>query len=562
MRSFSAGTDNAGDRSAGSTSRRQFLHLMAAAGVAAGGGMVLSACSKGGSGGGGDVVLKLADAPYSVMPSRVDRKSSVSARAYGDTLQVWLDKNPNVRLKHVNIDIWTQDVMVTAVTGGTAPAIYSSNALGGWDQTAILAAFRQGLGADVTSLLQKSQIIDKLADYCRPVWESMWKVDGKYYGVPSGYGVSDGMFYRRDLIEEAGLEAPSPDWTWWDVRRYAKALTSGHRKGWGTPNWGLAVALGSDGFSFLSQIPAPDTSYHWQWDYLPKGESTDLWVSGVENWRGMMFEDKSMISDVSYDGWDQVVAAFRRQDIAIQPGNVDQYTEPADSDTSLLHLAKRLDKPVWDVVGWMTYPLGKYGEYPDRRSYMSGTSFSPDLDDDALSEAFSLYQYMTEVGFVRQKKMVYEDSKDLHGVWSVDGIVPLLAGTREQLPGAPEDAWGKDYVAQVERAAQRSIVPEISSYIPPDDQTVPGQAVDDAMSKWMFDPSANQVRPVLTKLNATRNKQAQSFSSQVSKEDFIKGAKEYYAAQNTFWQQDAPDFYDHIFKGWYEGTILPALGEA
>lgn len=539
-------------------SRRDFLKAAALATGAIGLGSALSGCSK--SGGGGDISLKVAAEPYAPMPTAEEQKTSLTARAYADALQDWLQKNPGVTLSKVNIDIWNQQAMVTAAAGGTAPAIYSANALGNFNQPAILAAFKQGLAADVTKLFNDSKLVDKLAPYVRPVWEGMWQLDGKYYGVPGGFGVSDGIFYRRDLLAEAGIPEPRPEWTWTDFRAMAKKLTAGKRKGFATPQWGLQVALDSDGFSLLSQLPAPKTPWRWEWNY--DWNAQQRWIPAVENWRTMMFQDKSLLSDVSYGSWNEVTAAFVRGDAAMQAGNVALYVSPADSDNSYLGLAKQVGKPVWDVVGWMTYPLGQFGEYPARRSYVDTYAFSPDLNDDELDKAFSLWTYLSGPGLVRQKEFLYNDTKDLQRVYSSDTIMPVMADTAKTLPGSPEKAWGEQYIAQVRRAGSRAAMPETSSYLPPDKAAGPtSQPVDDAMSKWMYEPGRPNVLDGLQKLQSVRNKQAESFSSTVSESDFVTGAKKYFQAQSDFWKTDAPQFHAEVFSGFLDKYVHPALGE-
>ena len=542
-------------------SRRDLLKTLAAAGGALGLGSVLSACSKDGSGGGGssDVTLRVGEAPWPAMPTAAQQKADVGDRAYAEVLQSWLKKNPGVKLRSVNIDVWNQEVMTSAVAGGTAPAIYSSNALGNWSQSAILSAFKQGLAADVTELFAESGLMDKLAPYVRPEWEQTWKVDGKYFGMPGGFGVSDGMFYRRDLFAEAGVPEPTPEYTWQDVRVMARSLTKGRRRGFASPSWGLGVALDSDGFNLLSQIPAPQTSWRWQWDYTWRAK--EKWIPVIEDWRGMMFDDKALLSDVSYGSWDEVTAAFIRGDVAMHTGNVDQYVSGEENENSYLRLAKKLDKPIWDVVGWMTYPLGQYGEFPARRSYVGAYSFSPDLDDDALAKSFDLSFYMIGTGFVRQMEILYAETKDLRRVHSPDTIMPVLTGITDKLPGDPADAWGQQYVDEVIRAGNRPLVPEQSSYLPAEEASGPaGEPVDDAMSKWMYEPDPGPIAPALRKLEETRNTQAESFNAAVSEEDFIAGAKKYYAAHDAFWKKDAPKFHENVYREWYERFVLPALG--
>jgi ABC-type glycerol-3-phosphate transport system substrate-binding protein len=540
-------------------SRRDLLKSLAATGGVLAVGAALSGCSKDGASGPSDVTLRVAEAPFGAMPSAAEQKADVGDRAYAEVLGSWLKENPGVKLRSVNVDIWNQEAMTSAVAGGAAPAIYSSNALGGWSQPAILSAFKQGLAADTTDLIAQSGFMDRLAPYVRPVWEQTWKVDGSYFGVPGGFGVSDGMFYRRDLFAEAGIEEPTPDYTWQDVRVMARSLTEGRRKGFASPSWGLGVALDSDAFSLLSQIPAPETSWRWRWDYTWRAK--EKWVPVVEDWRGMMFDDKALVSDVSYGSWTEVTAAFVRGDVAMHTGNVDQYVTSEEDENSYLRLAKQLDKPIWDVVGWMTYPLGEFGEYPARRSYVGAYSFSPDLEDTELDKSFDLTVYLIGTGFARQMEILYAETNDLRRVHSPDTIMPVLTGIKEKLPGDPADAWGRQYVDEVMRAGNRGLVPEQSTYLPAEESSGPaGEPVEDAMSKWMYEPDPGPILAALRKLEETRNTQAKSFSATVSEEDFVAGVRKYYQAHDDFWKKDAPRFHENVFRGWYERFVLPAIG--
>src|SRR5690554_4661888 len=48
--------------------------------------------------------------------------------------------------------------------------------------------------------------------------------DGAQYGVPTSFS-NVVLFYNKDLFEEAGVDTPTNDWTWDDVRTAAEALT-------------------------------------------------------------------------------------------------------------------------------------------------------------------------------------------------------------------------------------------------------------------------------------------------------------------------------------------------
>ena len=52
------------------------------------------------------------------------------------------------------------------------------------------------------------------------------KVDDKIYGIP-GDLKSWFVIINKDMLDAAGLEVPSLDWTWDDYREYAKAMTTG-----------------------------------------------------------------------------------------------------------------------------------------------------------------------------------------------------------------------------------------------------------------------------------------------------------------------------------------------
>src|SRR5690606_31558560 len=56
--------------------------------------------------------------------------------------------------------------------------------------------------------------------------------DGAQYGVPTSFS-NVVLFYNKDLFEEAGVDTPTNDWTWDDVRTAAEALTDQEAGVWG-----------------------------------------------------------------------------------------------------------------------------------------------------------------------------------------------------------------------------------------------------------------------------------------------------------------------------------------
>lgn len=543
---------------ASALSRRALLKASAATGLAASGLATLSAC--GGSGGGsGDVTLRVAtDAPISPMPSAEEREESPTSDAYAQALEAWLEENPGVELRGINVDVWDQEAMTTAIAGGTAPAQFVSNVIGGWNNPGIRSAFLQGLAADVTELVEESGMIAELIAPAQPIWERTWNVEGQYYAMPTSYNIGVGVHYRKDLLEELGLPEPEPGWTWEDLRELAAALTDGDRKGIALQMWPINNALSAEGFDLLTRLPAPDTSWNWRWDYSIE---TDAWVRAIENVRGMRFEDDSTIADISFGDGD-ILQAFTRGDAAMHINSVVYMSASPDSDTSTVALANQLDRPVEEVVGWVPMPIGMtgYGASGLTQGQIDSASFDPDLNDDELAAIFDLQFYMLRDGFVREKEVLYEATNDLHRIYDWGNIMPVMEGTLDGMPERPEDAWGEEFMTRMRAASEHPLIPSESWHIPAESATGPTEdALDDARSRWWFEQGNVDIRADLNDLENVRNQQADGFTSSVSAEDFAEGARSYYQAHAEFWQANSPEFYERYYQPWYDEHVRPVL---
>jgi ABC-type glycerol-3-phosphate transport system substrate-binding protein len=540
----------------GTPTRRQLLKSIAATGVLASTSGLLSACSKSGSGGSSSVTLMTHDNwPYGAMPSTKEQKADPSKKAYAEALQEWLDKNPGVTIKNSALDVWNQQALTTAISGGTAPAAYPGDVMGGWDRAAVRGAMLQGLSADVTEHLKANDIESKLADYAMPIWEK-WAVDGKFFAAPWIYTVGTGIHYRIDLIRELGLKEPTPDWTWDDVRELAKGLTSGKRKGIVLQGWGVDMGLNADGMDFLSQVPAPDTGWNWRWDYSARA---DLWQPLIERARAMIYEDKTVRADVSMADGD-ALAAFARGDVAMHNNTVIFLPVTPGGDNAPANLAKKLDKPFEEVFGWMSQPNGRNGRTSNTQGQVDLVAFSPDLDEDQLDKAVSLLFHMQGPGYVHTRQAVFETSKDAKRVYDWENIMPLRKDVTKDLPSSPDEAWGEPFMDEVRRAAQIPLVPNDSWYFPAEANPGPTEtAREDMRSRWANERGRIDVRADLAKLSATRNKQAASFTSSTSDEDFVKAAEKYYDDHAEYWRTNAPEYYENVFKEWHESVVRPAL---
>jgi multiple sugar transport system substrate-binding protein len=125
------------------------------------------------------------------------------------------DAHPNI---HVNVDSVPavdayQKVLLTT-QAGTPPDIIMTH------YTVSMAT--AGLALDLTPLI-KAEGVDWNNNYS-PVGWLFHDYAGGHYAMP--WRVSEYMvFINNKLLKKAGLDLPSPDWTWDDFLNYAKAMT-------------------------------------------------------------------------------------------------------------------------------------------------------------------------------------------------------------------------------------------------------------------------------------------------------------------------------------------------
>jgi multiple sugar transport system substrate-binding protein len=107
------------------------------------------------------------------------------------------------------------DKLQTEYAGGQAPDVSSIN----MDWTVPGAS--RGMFVDLNPLYERDQV--DLSD----LWYNMepeWGYEGGMYGGIL-YAGGQNLYMNTDLLEAAGLTAPTPEWTWDDLLEAAKALT-------------------------------------------------------------------------------------------------------------------------------------------------------------------------------------------------------------------------------------------------------------------------------------------------------------------------------------------------
>jgi maltose-binding protein MalE len=546
--------------------RRQLLRTAAMGSAVLVGGSVIAACGGGGSTGPATVkVTFLTNGwPMDTMPTAAQQKTAPSVKAYADSLAKWLKQNPGVTLKHSTQSVWDTPGLTNAIAAGTAPTWFEGNVLGGFGNGPTRSAFARGLAADVTSLVSQYKIDDQLTSSFLPVWQS-WKVDGKYYGTPGGYGVGDGVYFRRDLIQQAGLQEPTANWTWQDFRALAKGLTKGKMKGAALQSYIFSQSLGANwvastptGYGTLGLVPDTTKSWPWQFD-LESWQSQ--YAAVVDNWRGMLYDDKSILADPAY-GDNDVAQSFIRGDVAMMTNNTGFFTRLPSDPTSVMRLSTSLNKPFEDVIGWVSQPQGTQGSFGATQPIMAIGSIDPHFQRNppALAKAFDFLVYMIiGQGAIDQTTAIYKATKDLKQVFlSVPPMTKNMV-TYPGITGTAQDAWGAKTMQSVQNAANIPLLPDAALYFPTEKNAGPtGDAFNDAISGWSHTQKA--VEPILKNLQSTENQQLSSLSSSVDPATFKASATKFYADLDAFWAKNAPDFSASTFHPWYQQKILPALG--
>ena len=547
--------------------RRQLLRTMAAGSVALVGGAALASCSGAGSSTSATHVTFYSSAwPGDSMPTAAQIKASPVTKSYADSLTKWLKQNPGVTIKHSATNIWDTTVLTTAVSAGTAPTWYMGNVLGSFLDPAVRAALTRGLAADLTDLITKNNLEAQLTNNYLPVFRNT-KVGGKYYGTPAGYGIGHGIYFRRDLLQQYGLQEPQPGWTWEDFRTLAKQMTRGKMHGAQMQSYIFSEAIYSTGLASsaismgsLGLTPSPSANYPW---HLDVNSIASSYEAVTNNWRAMVYTDKSILINKNY-GDSDVAAAFIRGDIAMTSSDVSNLTSaPSATNTNSFQiLTNRLNKPIDDVLGFVPNPGGPHGSFGATQAGGAIGSIDPRLQRNqaALAKAYDFLTYMIiGQGAVDQIYEQYQDTKDLKLVYNSASPMTKNMVTFPNVSGTAEDAWGPKTYQAFQTIANIPIIPTYTTYFPAEQNTLPTEdAFNDALNGLTF--TQNPVASILSKLQTLQNQQYASLNSSIAKADFLQAAKTFYTTLDTFWQKNAPDFYAQDFHPWYEQTILPVIG--
>ncbi|MCC7206068.1 MAG: extracellular solute-binding protein [Anaerolineae bacterium] len=478
---------------------------------------------------------------------------------YALAFQSWLDMNPGVRVERIEFNPWDAAALRTAVAGGTAPFTYPIGVLGAWNVTGIQAAFAEGAFADITDAFNRHNVLE-LLDPKVAAATSRWMAGDRIFGIPYEVVSSQGFFYNRAHLESIGMDRIPLDWTWQDMREMALKLTTEARKGLAMAAYALNWILPSYGIGFdglVSRYPIPGRGFNWRWDFTT---FVDDMVEGVDLWRGMFFDDQSVFSDPNYWDFSQngpLAAAFYDERASMTPGIALFFSD----------MAQKMGKTIAESDAMMSFvraPLGPTGFTPEQPITPSAWAFSPDLSEEALDKAVSLFSdLLLGDGFVKTMQHIYEVTGDLGAVLGAMRW-PYANRYSDQIPGIEGSlgaAAGSNFYAALQEIFAQPALPEAGTYLPAETTTGPGDTPwYDKITRWAFTRDAFDVRVEAAEMEGILNQQASTFPSTVDESAFAEGIRRYYADWDSLLQQIAPDFYEQRFKPFYDLRIAPNFG--
>ncbi len=155
-------------------------------------------------------------------------------------------ENPGITVKYEVVPFEeVHDKLVTQIAGGMSPDVVFL------DSPWVVDFAARGALTDLTTYIESSNVV-KPSEYTKALMDA-GKYEGKVYGVPYDSEIM-GLFYRKDLFEEVGLNPDNPPATWDEFLNAAKALTRD------TDNDGRI-----DRYGFLLLGENPYWFYPWVW---------------------------------------------------------------------------------------------------------------------------------------------------------------------------------------------------------------------------------------------------------------------------------------------------------
>jgi multiple sugar transport system substrate-binding protein len=318
-----------------------------------------------------------------------------------------MDNGINVEYRILQFDEIVNETL-RAYTTGNAPDIVSL------DNPDFALFSSRGAFLDITDMVAQSDVINAENYFEGPLNSVSW--DGKLYGVGK-YTDTIGVFYNKDMFEEAGIDAPPQ--TWVEFEDYARQLA---KPGEGVYGATLSARGNEEGtFQFLPVIQMSGGGYE-----NVNTEGAREWLSMVKG----MIDDGVMSQDVLTLGqWDST-GTFNSGNAAMAisgPWEIDRMVEDAQFE-------------------WGVTLLPTFAEGDARSSALGGFNLGIMSSTDHPEEAFQVLEY-----FVSQDDRLFPEF----------GYLPTRGDVELPPSGiAEKDAALEVFLEQLQYAQPRGPHPE------------------------------------------------------------------------------------------------------
>ncbi len=135
-------------------------------------------------------------------------------------LKIFQEQNPDISVEWLHTPQDYPTKLQTMLAGGTPPDVFWANNT--------LDYVARNVVLDITDYMQADPVLSKPDYFIQPQEEERSTWNGKWYGIGSCW-VLPHLYYNADLLEQAGVEAPSMDpaqaWTWDQFVENARTLT-------------------------------------------------------------------------------------------------------------------------------------------------------------------------------------------------------------------------------------------------------------------------------------------------------------------------------------------------
>ena len=205
-----------------------------------------------------------------------------------DTLRAFEERNPGIRVKRINPGDSGQyfTKLQTMVAAGEPPDVFYMD----FERIPIFAAAGQLAPLDETLPIER--FFTPAVDAFR--FDGEGQGSGPLYGIPKDF-TTVGFYYNRSLLDRAGVQPPSDDWTWDDFIATARAVAALDEQTRGaeivTWPWIVRALLWTEGVDILDADGELDLSD-------PK------LVSTLERLRSWRFDEEQTLLGAEAEGLD------------------------------------------------------------------------------------------------------------------------------------------------------------------------------------------------------------------------------------------------------------------